>query len=46
MHHLSLALANAEIARRVADAEQRRRSRSCRTGRPVRPVLTDQPGKL
>lgn len=33
MNNLSLLIANAEIARRVSDAEQRRRARGCRTGR-------------
>ena len=39
MNNLSLLIANAEIARRVTDAEQRRRARDCRTGRPFVTVL-------
>lgn len=32
MNNLNLLAARAEIARRVTDAEQRRRARTCRTG--------------
>ncbi len=39
MNSLSLLTAHAEIARRVTDAEQRRRARSCRTGRLLATVL-------
>lgn len=35
MNNLNLLAARAEIARRVTDAEQRRRARTCRTGRPT-----------
>ncbi len=38
-HNFSLVIAHTEIDRRLADAEQRRRARSCRTGRPIRTVL-------
>jgi hypothetical protein len=34
MNDLILLVAHAEITRRVTDAEQRRRARSCRTGAP------------
>ncbi len=33
MNNLNLLAARVEIARRVTDAEQRRRARTCRTGR-------------
>ncbi|QNN52959.1 hypothetical protein [Nocardioides mesophilus] len=39
MNDLRLIVAQAEITRRVADAEQRRRARSCRTRRPFAAVL-------
>ncbi|MFZ2013258.1 MAG: hypothetical protein WAV00_05495 [Nocardioides sp.] len=39
MNNLNLLIANAEIARRVTDAEQRRRARGCRTGRRLAAVL-------
>ena len=35
MNNLSLLVAHAEIARRVADAEQRRRARTSRIGPPT-----------
>jgi hypothetical protein len=40
MNNLNLLAARAEIARRVTDAEQRRRARTCRTGRPSATSLT------
>lgn len=46
MNGLSLVIANAEIARRVADAEQRRRARACRTGRPLVTVLPHRSAQL
>ncbi|NYD41621.1 hypothetical protein [Nocardioides panaciterrulae] len=39
MHNLNLLIAHAEVTRRVNDAEQRRRARSCRTRRPFAAVL-------
>jgi hypothetical protein len=38
--HLSLLAAHTEIERRLIDAEQRRRARSCRRGFPINAVLT------
>lgn len=35
MNNLIMLVAHAEISRRVADAEQRRRVRSCRAARPL-----------
>lgn len=45
MNNLNLLAARAEIARRVTDAEQRRRARTCRTGRPST-VLPRRSGRL
>lgn len=39
MNNLNLLIAHAEVTRRVTDAEQRRRARSCRTRRPFAAVL-------
>ena len=46
MNHLSLLVAHAEIARRVTDAEQRRRARGCRTGRPLAIALPHRSAQL
>ena len=46
MNSLSLLIAHAEIARRVTDAEQRRRARGCRTGRPLATVLPHRSAQL
>lgn len=46
MNHLSLLVANAEIARRVTDAEQRRRARSCRTRSPLVTALRNRSVQL
>jgi hypothetical protein len=46
MNVLHLLVANAEIMRRVADAEQRRRLRSCRTARPRVTALTHRNAQL
>jgi len=45
-HHLSLLLAHAEITRRIADAEQRRRARDCRTGRSLPTILRHRSAQL
>ena len=46
MNNLNLLVAHAEIARRVADAEQRRRVRSCRTARPRVTALSNRSAQL
>lgn len=46
MNNLSLLVAHAEISRRVADAEQRRRVRSCRTARPLLAALRNRSAQL
>jgi hypothetical protein len=46
MNNLSLLVAHAEIARRVTDAEQRRRARGCRTVRPLATVIPHRSPQL
>ncbi|HQR25440.1 MAG TPA: hypothetical protein PLP61_00235 [Nocardioides sp.] len=46
MNNLNPLLAHAEITRRVADAEQQRRARSCRTARPLLSVPRDRSSQL
>ena len=46
MNNLNLLVAQAEITRRVADAEQRRRARSCRTARPLVTALRNRSAQL
>ncbi len=46
MNDFNLLLAHAEITRRVADAEQRRRVRSCRTARPLVTALRNRSSQL
>lgn len=46
MNDLNLLVAHAEITRRVADAEQRTRVRSCRTARPLLAALRNRSARL
>ncbi|MGD9958985.1 hypothetical protein [Nocardioides sp.] len=46
MNDLNLIVARAEIRRRVADAEQRRRARSCRTARSLVTALINRVAKF
>jgi hypothetical protein len=42
MNNLNLLTARVEIARRVTDAEQRRRAHTCRTGRQSATALVNR----